>query len=82
MHLDNPHFPNIVMSFEYRGVTLDLDQGDHHGTPIFSVWANHNTGYAVAVPGVVSRSEAIYKAKQWVDRRLNSPAETRHLRLL
>lgn len=66
----DPHFPNIVLSFEYRGFTLDLDQGDDDGIPVYSVWANHDWGCAVAVTGVVSRSEAIYKAKQWVNRRL------------
>jgi hypothetical protein len=70
MFQDNPHFPHIIMSFDYRGFTLDLEQGDDNGVPVFSVWANHEWGSAVAVPGVVSRSEAIYKAKQWVNRRL------------
>jgi len=68
-HAD-PHFPHIVLSFEYRGFTLDLEQGDDNGIPIYSVWANHDWGCAVAVKAVVSRSEAICKAKQWVNRRL------------
>ena len=72
MFQSDPHFPNIVMSFDYRGFTLDLEQGEDDGIPVFSVWANHDFGYAVAVPGVVSRSEAIYKAKQWVNRRLQA----------
>jgi hypothetical protein len=54
------------MSFEYEGFTLDIEQGQDNGTPIFSVWANHDWGCAVAVTGVFSRSEAVYKAKQWV----------------
>lgn len=66
----DPDYPHIVMSFTYRGFKLDLDQSDDNGRPIFSVWANHDQGCAVAVAGVVSRSEAIYKAKQWVNRRL------------
>ncbi|TVP64554.1 MAG: hypothetical protein EA342_16035 [Leptolyngbya sp. LCM1.Bin17] len=72
MAFSDPHYPKIVLSFTYRGFRLDLDQSDHDGLPIFSVWANHDQGCAVAVPGVVSRSEAIYKAKQWVDQRLRS----------
>jgi hypothetical protein len=36
------------------------------------VWASFDQGYAVAVPGVVSRREAIYKAKAWVDQRLKA----------
>jgi hypothetical protein len=80
---DNPDFPNIVMSFDYRGFTLELDQNEDNGTTIYSVWANHPGGFSVAVPGVVSRSEAIYKAKQWVDKRLQQPPPgNRKLRLV
>ncbi|NMF82341.1 hypothetical protein [Nodosilinea sp. P-1105] len=76
MIFSDPDYPNIVLSFTYRGFRLDLDQSDHDGLPMFSVWANHDWGSAVAVPGVVSRSEAIYKAKRWVDQRLKDPATT------
>lgn len=67
----DPDFPNVVLSFTYRGFCLELDQSIENGIPLYAVWATHDTGCAVAVPGVVSRSEAIYKAKRWVDRRLS-----------
>lgn len=68
----DPDFPHVVLSFDYRGFRLELDQSTEDGVPIYAVWATYDTGCAVAVPGVVSRSEAIYKARQWVDRRLSS----------
>jgi hypothetical protein len=64
-----PNFPQVVLSFIYRDVKLELDQSEENGVPMFSVWASFDQGYAVAVPGVVSRREAIYKAKTWVDQR-------------
>ncbi|NJL47049.1 MAG: hypothetical protein HC929_05490 [Leptolyngbyaceae cyanobacterium SM2_5_2] len=65
-----PDYPHVVMSFTYRGFLLELDQSEENGVPLFTVWATYDQGYAVAVTGVVSRREAIYKAKLWVDRRL------------
>lgn len=73
MLFSDPDYPQVVMSFTYRGVRLDLDQSDDQGLTLFSVWATHSHGYAVAVPGVYSRREAIYKAKRWVDQRLKTP---------
>lgn len=70
MLLDPPDYPQTVLSFTYRGFRLDLTLGQEENYPIYSVWANHAYGFAVAVPGVVSRREAICRAKQWVDRRL------------
>jgi hypothetical protein len=72
----DPDFPHVVLSFDYRGFRLELDQSTEDGVPIYAVWATYATGCAVAVPGVVSRSEAIYKARQWVDRRLSSPGRS------
>jgi hypothetical protein len=68
-----PDYPHVVLSFEYRGFRLELDQSSEDGVPMYAVWATYATGCAVAVPGVVSRSEAIYKARRWVDRRLSPP---------
>lgn len=66
----DPHYPNIVLSFTYRGVRLELDQGEEQGITVYTVWASHAHGYAVAVPQVFSRTEAIHRAKRWVDGRL------------
>lgn len=72
MLFSEPDYPHVVMSFTYRGFQLDLDQSQEDGSPIYAVWATHDQGCAVAVPGVYSRREAIYKAKRWVDRRLQA----------
>ncbi|MGB3199361.1 MAG: hypothetical protein WBA99_00570 [Nodosilinea sp.] len=71
----DPDYPHIVLAFTYRGFFLELDQSTENDVPMYAVWATHDRGCAVAVPGVVSRTEAIYKAKRWVDRRLRPPAE-------
>ncbi|QQE64741.1 hypothetical protein GFS31_14220 [Leptolyngbya sp. BL0902] len=71
MLFSDPDYPHVVMSFAYRGFWLEIDQGEDQGLVLFSVWATHDRGCAVAVPGVYSRREAIYKAKRWVDQRLN-----------
>ena len=65
----DPDYPQVVMAFVYRGFRLELDQSEENGVPMFAVWATHDQGCAVAVAGVVSRREAIYKAKRWVDQR-------------
>ncbi len=72
MLFSDPDYPHVVMSFRYRGFQLDLDQSEEQGGTLFSVWATHSHGYAVAVPGVYSRREAIYNAKRWVDQRLKT----------
>jgi len=72
MLLDPPDYPQVVLSFTYRQVQLDLAQADHNGYPTYTVWANHAYGFAVAVPAEASRRAAIYRAKQWVDRRWQS----------
>jgi hypothetical protein len=73
MPFTNPDYPHVVLSFTYRDFHLELDQSTENGIPMYAVWATHDGGCAVAVPGVVSRSEAIYKAKRWVDQRLSPP---------
>ncbi|MGF1568893.1 MAG: hypothetical protein ACFCVD_12625 [Nodosilinea sp.] len=79
----DPDYPQVVMSFTYRGFRLDLDQSEDHELPVFSVWASYATGYGVAVPAAVSRTEAICRAKQWVDRKLqDSGRPVRRLRIV
>ncbi|TVQ06567.1 MAG: hypothetical protein EA368_16725 [Leptolyngbya sp. DLM2.Bin27] len=73
----DPDYPHVVLSFTYRGFRLELDQSTENGVPLYAVWASHEHGCAVAVPGVVSRSEAIYQARRWVDQRLSSPGEAK-----
>jgi hypothetical protein len=63
----NPDYPHIVLTFDYKGWKVELDQGEMWGCPTYSVWASHNLGCAVAVPYAISRKEAIRRAKQWID---------------
>ena len=65
----NPDYPHIVLSFIYRGVRIDIDQGEFDGESIYTVWVDYDTGCAVAVPCTRSRMEAIKKAKKWVNKR-------------
>jgi len=62
-------YPNIVLSFTYQNFVMQVDQSEWQGQTVYSVWANHAGGCAVAVPCADSRAEAIHRAKQWVDRR-------------
>jgi hypothetical protein len=71
MPISKPDYPNIVLSFDYRGWKLDLDQSDLEGQTIYAVWAKNGTSVAVAVPYAPSRTAAIKQAKQWVDNRLS-----------
>ncbi|WOD37818.1 hypothetical protein [Nodosilinea sp. E11] len=70
----DPDYPHVVLSFDYRGFRLELDQSTENGVLMYAVWATYDRGCAVAVPGVISRSEAIFKARRWVDQRLSLPA--------
>lgn len=67
--LSNPDHPNIVLSFDYGSFTLELDESEHDGHKVYAVWANHAYGYAMVVPCARSRTEAIKKAKLWVEQR-------------
>ncbi len=68
----NPDFPHIIWSFTYRGWRLEVDQSDENGQIFYSVWANDKMGCAVAVPCAFSRTDAIRRAKLYVDARLKN----------
>ncbi|NJK36383.1 MAG: hypothetical protein HC825_08370 [Oscillatoriales cyanobacterium RM1_1_9] len=72
MVLSNPDYPHVIWSFSYRGWQLEIDQSELNGQRLYSVWANHSTGCAVAVPWALTREEAVKQAKRYVDRRLQS----------
>ncbi|MGB7415520.1 MAG: hypothetical protein WA902_15035 [Thermosynechococcaceae cyanobacterium] len=65
----NPNYPHIVLAFHYRDWKVEIDKGEMHGYPAYSVWASNNRGCTVAVPHATSRKEAVERAKQWIDRR-------------
>jgi hypothetical protein len=71
MVFSEPDYPHVMMTFTYRGFQLAIERSEENGLTVFSVWADHDWGTAIAVPCVFNRREAIYKARQWVDQRLN-----------
>ncbi|MGB3402126.1 MAG: hypothetical protein WBA77_05495 [Microcoleaceae cyanobacterium] len=66
----DPHYPDIVLSFTYRGFFVEIEQDSFKDQEIYAVWVNSQQGCAVAVPCALSRSEAVKKAKRWIDQRL------------
>lgn len=70
----NPDFPHIIWSFTYRDWRLEIDQSEDNGQIFYSVWANYKMGCAIAVPCALSRTEAIKRAKKYVDARLSNPS--------
>ncbi len=71
MVFPEPDYPHVIGAFTYRGFQLAIEKSEDNGLTVFSVWADHDRGTAIAVPGALSRREAIYKARRWVDQRLN-----------
>ena len=74
MLISQPDYPNIVLSFEYRGWKIELDQSEEDGQIAYAAWANDDKSSVVAVPYAASQKLAIRRAKQWVDRRLSAEA--------
>ncbi len=68
-----PNYPQVVLSFEYQGWILEIDQGRFNDQETYAVWANHAMGCSMAVPYAASRSEAIARAKTWVNRQRLTP---------
>lgn len=67
----NPDYPHIVWSFMYRGWRLQIDCTEEAGQTAYAVWANHETGCAIAVPWAATQEDAIRRGKRYVDRRLS-----------
>lgn len=65
-----PHYPHILLSFDYRGCTIEIDRDEVEGKSIYAAWVNHERGCAVAVTSASTPKEAIKKAKTWINRRL------------
>lgn len=68
----DPHHPNIVLSFTYRGFRVQIDQDSFDGEPIYAAWVDYSWGSAIATPCELTRAIAIRKAKRWVDNRLQA----------
>lgn len=65
----DPDYPNIVLAFVYRDFQIQIARDEWQGQYIYTAWANHSQGSAVAVPCAVTTKLAIRNAKRWVDRR-------------
>lgn len=65
----DPHYPNIVLAFPYRGLNIEVEKSSSEGQIIYAAWVNYASGSAVAVPKAWTREDAIQRAKRWVDRR-------------
>ena len=68
----DPHYPHIILSFNYRDHYLQIDQDTFEGRKIYAVWVNYATGCAMAVPYSPTKKDAINQGKKWVDRKLTS----------
>ncbi|MEM8544147.1 MAG: hypothetical protein AAGF66_09175 [Cyanobacteria bacterium P01_H01_bin.119] len=66
-----PDYPNIVLSFEYRGFIIQIDESLYEGQILYAAWADYAYGCAVAVPFAPTRRLAVREARRWVDRRIS-----------
>ncbi|WP_319421143.1 hypothetical protein [Pleurocapsa sp. FMAR1] len=67
-----PNYPQIILSFAYRGCKVEIDRDESDGHCIYAAWVNHEQGCAVAVPFALTSIDAIRKAKLWIDQRCSS----------
>ena len=65
----HPNYPQIVLSFVYRGCKVQIDRDEVDGFCNYAAWVNHDAGCAVAVPRAITTIDAIRRAKQWIDRK-------------
>ncbi|WP_081942889.1 hypothetical protein [Myxosarcina sp. GI1] len=66
----NPNYPQIILSFTYRGYKVEIDRDELNGNCIYAAWVNHERGCAVAVPIATTTIDAIRRSKQWIDKKL------------
>ena len=64
-----PSYPEIILSFAYRGCKVEIDRDELDGYCNYAAWVNHDQGCAVAVPSAMTTTDAVRRAKQWIDRR-------------
>ena len=69
--MTEPHYPQIILSFAYRGCKVEIDRDRLDGHFIYAAWVNHDRGCAVAVPSAINTRDAIRQAKQWIDTKLD-----------
>lgn len=68
----DPHYPKKILSFNYQGFDIEISIDEEEGEITYAAWVGYDYGWAMATPIAMSRSEAIRKAKQWVETKLKS----------
>jgi len=63
----DPHYPKIILAFDYRGHKIQIERDRFEGEYIYAAWVNCDLNSALAVPYAKTCSEAVKKAKQWID---------------
>lgn len=66
-HIATPDYPEVVLSFTYRSLRVEITTCLYQEQTVYSAWVTHATGSAVAVPVAQSREIAIARAKQWIN---------------
>ena len=67
-----PSYPQIILSFVYRGCKVQIDRDEVEGFCSYAAWVNHDRGCTVAVPSAITTIDAIRRAKCWIDRKYQS----------
>ncbi|MBE7382860.1 MAG: hypothetical protein F6J95_015775 [Leptolyngbya sp. SIO1E4] len=65
----DPHYPDVVLAFSYRGLSIEIEQSSAEGQLVYAAWVNYALGSAVAVPKAWTQEDAVRRAKRWVDRK-------------
>ena len=68
----HPNYPQIILSFVYRGCKVQIDRDEVEGFCSYAAWVNYDGGCAVAVPSAITTKDAIRRAKCWIDRKYQS----------
>ncbi len=63
----DPHYPKIILAFDYQGHKIQIERERFSGQYIYAAWVNYDLSHALAVPYARTCSEAVKKAKQWID---------------
>ncbi|MGF1487628.1 MAG: hypothetical protein ACFBSE_11115 [Prochloraceae cyanobacterium] len=66
----DPHYPKIILTFDYHNCVVKIERDEFEGRNIYAAWVNFDRGCAVAVPYASTSSEAVKKAKYWIDNKL------------
>jgi hypothetical protein len=65
----NPHYPQVILTFAYRGCKVEIECDDSDEENTYTAWVNYQQGCVVAVPLALSRAEAVKRAKRWIEQK-------------